>query len=59
MKLAFAIENGNLLSEKELANLTTAPIIDSNVKQVQPEKYHLYPEIPNAPKAKNQGLEYK
>lgn len=59
MKLAFAIENGNLLSEKELANLTTAPIIDSNIKQVQPEKYHLYPEIPNAPKAKEQGLEYK
>lgn len=55
MKLAFTIENGNLLSEKELAHLTTAQIIDKNVKQAQPEKYHLYPEIPNAPKEKNQS----
>lgn len=55
MKLAFNIENGNLLSEKELAHLTTAQIIDANVKPVQPEKYHLYQEIPNEPEEKNQS----
>ena len=74
MWLAYAIEKGDLLSDTELSRLTTAPIIDANIKQVKPDKYHLkqhpakrqarqknkYPTIPNEPKeGKSNGLEYQ